>query len=126
MKAREIREHLRTLDGGWVDWATTVDTFKVGDPGVEVRAIGVGWMTYTESLKKAVELGCNVFVAHEPLFYSHREDDDSVYRFEAVKEKRRWLEESGLVVLRCHDLWDKVEGIGIPDSWAISSASTTR
>ncbi len=117
MTAHDVREHLKTLDGGWVNWDNTVDTFKTGDPSVELTGIAVGWMSYTESLKKAADLGCNLYVCHEPTFYNHHDTDERIFDFPGVQAKRDWLEESGMVVLRCHDLWDQVLRIGIPDSW---------
>lgn len=118
MTARQLRDFLKGLDGGWVDWSNTVDTFKAGDPDTEIRGIAVAWMAYTWALKRAHELDCNVFITHEPTFYSHRDDDDRVDRFDGVRAKRQWIEESGIVILRCHDLWDQFPDIGIPDSWA--------
>jgi len=118
MTARQLREFLRQLDGGWVDWNNTVDTFKAGDPDTEIRGIAVAWMAYTWALKRARDLECNVFITHEPTFYSHRDEDPRFDRFEAVLQKRRWIEENGMVVLRCHDLWDQFPDIGIPDAWA--------
>lgn len=41
MRAIEIRDYLKSLDGGWVKWEQTVDTFKAGDPQAEVRGIAV-------------------------------------------------------------------------------------
>ena len=117
MTANDVREHLKSLDGGWVDWDNTVDTFKIGDPDVELTGIAVGWMSYTESLRRAHDLGCNLFVCHEPTFYNHHDTDEKVFLHAGVRAKRDWLEESGMVVLRCHDLWDQVLDIGIPDSW---------
>jgi len=118
MKARELREYLQSMDGGWVNWEQTVDTFKSGDPETEVRGIAVGWISYTWALRKTLELGCNVFITHEPTYYDHLDRDEGVFRYESTRDKRNFVEESGLVVLRCHDLWDQVPGIGIPDSWA--------
>ena len=118
MKAREVREYLQSLDGGWVNWERTVDTFKAGDPEMEVKGIAVGWMSYTRALREALEQGCNLFITHEPTFYDHLDRDEEVFRFASAQEKRQLLEENGMVVLRCHDLWDQVPGIGIPDTWA--------
>ena len=117
MTANDVREHLKSLDGGWVDWDNTVDTFKIGDPGAELTGIAVGWMSYTESLRRAHDLGCNLFVCHEPTFYNHHDTDENVFQQAGIRAKRSWIEESGMVVLRCHDLWDQVVDIGIPDSW---------
>jgi putative NIF3 family GTP cyclohydrolase 1 type 2 len=118
MQAIDLQEYLRSLDGGWINQDQTVDTFKSGDPQAEVQGIAVGWMSYTWALKKAVESGCNVFVTHEPTYYNHFDNDAQVFDLPGVNEKRQFIEENGLVILRCHDLWDRFPQVGIPDSWA--------
>ena len=118
MKAQELREYLKSMDSGWVNWEKTVDTFKSGDAEAEIKGIAVGWMGYTWALKRALELNCNVFVTHEPTYYNHWDNDEKIFRYESVRAKRQFIEENGLVILRCHDLWDGVRDIGIPDSWA--------
>src|SRR5690242_15114277 len=117
MNARDLLAYLRRLNGGWMNLDDTVDTFKSGNPDAEVRGIAVGWMSYTWALQRAIELGCNVYVTHEPTYYDHRDSSEQMFALPAVREKRRFIEQSGLVVLRCHDLWDQYPGIGIPDSW---------
>ena len=118
MNARDVREYLKTMDGGWVNWENTVDTFKSGDPTTEVRGIAVGWMGYTWTLQRALELDCNMFITHEPTYYNHHDTDQNVFRYQGVAAKRKMIEDSELIILRCHDLWDQVPEIGIPDSWA--------
>ena len=118
MTAQDVANHLNGLDGGWVHWEETVDTFTAGDPARAVTAIAVGWKAHTWALKRAYELGCDLFVCHEPLYY-HLPDvpTDEGLHAEGVLAKERWLAETGMTVLRCHDVWDQVPGIGIPDSW---------
>ena len=118
MKAKEIQTHLRTLNGGWVDEAKTVDTFKAGDPEALVRGIAVGWMGYTWALQQAVSLGCNIFITHEPTYYDHCDSNEKIFELPRVSERRRFIEENQLVILRCHDLWDQYPVSGIPDAWA--------
>jgi hypothetical protein len=101
-----------------MDLENTVDTFKAGDPQAEVRGIAVGWMSYRWALEKALALGCNTFVTHEPTYYTHHDDDPRFFRLDAARAKRQFIEENELVILRCHDLWDQVPEVGIPDSWA--------
>jgi hypothetical protein len=101
-----------------MDLENTVDTFKSGDPSSQVTGIAVGWMSYRWALGRAVELGCNLFITHEPTYWDHRDRDQDVFSVPGTSEKRRFIEERELVVLRCHDLWDRYPGIGIPDSWA--------
>lgn len=118
MLAQNLQDYFRSLNGGWMDLEKTVDTFKSGDPSAEVRGIAVSWMSTTWALKQALELGCNVFVTHEPTYYNHHDAPDSpIFTLPGVQEKRQFIEESKLTIIRCHDLWDQVPVIGIPDSW---------
>ena len=118
MKAEDVKAYLKTMDGGWVDWENTVDTFKSGDPATEVRGIAVGWMGYTWALQHALDLDCNMFITHEPTYYNHLDTDQDIFRYQSVVAKRKMIEDNKLIILRCHDLWDQVPEIGIPDSWA--------
>lgn len=118
MQAREVRDHLLSLGRGWVDPSATWDVFHAGDPATEVRGIAVGWMSYTWALQRAIDLGCNLFVTHEPTFYGDDSTRPELQRLEGVARKRAWIERAGIAVLRCHDVWDQVKGIGVPDTWA--------
>lgn len=117
MKAIEIKEHMQAV-GTWVDWDHTCDRFIVGDPDIEVEAIAVAWQARLPALKEAVRLGCNLFITHEPVFYRHMDDDESVFSAPHAREKRRFIEENGITIFRCHDVWDRMPEVGIVDSWA--------
>ena len=117
MRAVEIDKHMRAV-GAWVDWSQTVDTFKSGDPNVNVRGIAVAWQSQWPALKAAHAAGCNLFVTHEPTFYTHRDDDPGTFGDAHAEAKRAWLAATGMVVYRCHDVWDVMPAHGIRDSWA--------
>jgi len=117
MKAQDVQDYLQSLARHWEYPTDTVDTFKAGDPQVAARGIAVGWMSYTWALQRALDLGCNVFITHEPTYYSHWDNDQDILRLASVRAKKRFIEESGLAIIRCHDLWDQIKDIGIPDSW---------
>lgn len=117
IRPRDIDCHMRTL-GTWVRWEQTVDTFKAGDPDVPVRGIAVAWQSQWPTLKAAHAAGCNLFITHEPTFYVHRDDDPGPYQDPQLDAKRAWLEQTGMVVYRCHDVWDVVPEHGVRDSWA--------
>ena len=118
MTAEDVQRFLRSLDGGWVNWDETVDTFKAGDPGGTVTGIAVSWIASIRSLAMAHRLGCNLFITHEPTFYHHAVQASEIGRTGVVARKRRLIQRTGMTVLRCHDLWDQYPGAGIPDSWA--------
>ncbi|MFX0099095.1 MAG: Nif3-like dinuclear metal center hexameric protein [Candidatus Hodarchaeota archaeon] len=124
MKAIEIFSHLKEK-GTWVNWNRTCDEFLCGDPETEVKGVAVAWMTSFSNLKKAHELGCNLFITHEAL-YAGFGNEYGVYSAHNVLleeddpwvEKGKWLEEKGMVVFRCHDVWDDFPEIGIHGAWA--------
>ncbi|MHC4330097.1 MAG: Nif3-like dinuclear metal center hexameric protein [Planctomycetota bacterium] len=117
LAAGDVHNYLRSLGAGWVDSTRTVDTFKAGSPAIPVKGIAVGWMSYFSSLRRAVELDCNLFVTHEPTYYDHRDKDQSVFEFETARKKKEFIEEHNLSIIRCHDVWDQYLKLGIPDSW---------
>jgi len=117
MTGRDIHEHFRSL-GTWVDWTSSVDGIHFGDPGSEVRGIAVGWKPYWSALRRARELGCNFFLAHESIFREGGSGDESAAAQPSEQGKLAWLRESGMVVYRCHDVWDLIPGVGVRDSWA--------
>lgn len=115
--AGEVNDYLNSLGTEWVDLSKTVDTFKSGAPEIEVKGIAVAWMSYTRALEKALELGCNLFVTHEPTYYDHWDKDEKIFRFESARKKREFIEKSGLTIIRCHDVWDQYPETGIPTGW---------
>jgi hypothetical protein len=79
-----------------------------------------------KTLKHAAEQGINTVVVHEPTFYDHWDAYDKrsisweapesakeVY-YGAIEKKKQWIEEAGLVIIRCHDVLDRVPEFGIP------------
>jgi putative NIF3 family GTP cyclohydrolase 1 type 2 len=117
LTARDVETYLRSL-GPWVDEAKTCDSFKAGDPDREVKAVAVSWMSTCGALREAQARRCDLFITHEPTFYSHYDNDPSFDADRSTIEKRKFLKETGMVVYRCHDVWDRVPEIGILDSWA--------
>jgi putative NIF3 family GTP cyclohydrolase 1 type 2 len=117
MKAREIEDYLNSLNRSVKPGHESVDGFKTGDPEAEITGIAVGWMSYTWALQEALASGCNLFITHEPTFYDHHDLNAEIERTAITRQKRQFIEQAGLVILRCHDLWDLLPEIGILDSW---------
>jgi len=114
--ARDIHEHMMGV-GTWVDWQKTCDGFKYGDPDAEITGIAVGWQSLQSELEAAHSLGCNLFITHEPTFYSHMDDDESLKMTAPARRKAEFLDRTGMVVYRCHDVWDVFPKAGVIDSW---------
>ncbi|MBN1674000.1 MAG: Nif3-like dinuclear metal center hexameric protein [Kiritimatiellae bacterium] len=115
MKAKELREHCKRV-ATWVNWEKTCDQFMHGDPEAEVKGIAVTWLATNPVLKQAARQGLNVVVAHEGAFYPQFKGTESEERHH--RQKRKLIDELGVTLMRCHDTWDRMPGIGIPDAWA--------
>jgi putative NIF3 family GTP cyclohydrolase 1 type 2 len=127
MKTRDLNAYLRARIA--VE-EPSVDRITFGDPETVVRRIGTAWMPYWKTCRAAVAAGVNVLVVHEPAFYTHWDLDEKDGRdfysapeagrkaFEKARdEKRAWLEANGLVLIRCHDVLDRLPEIGIPHAF---------
>ncbi len=119
MTAQQLSDSLHAL---WphCDPEKTVDKVIAGDPGQKINGVAVCWMPYSSTLREAASLGVNTVVAHEPTFYDHWELKKEVShpRLELAKrEKAALIDELGLTVIRCHDVWDAVQEIGVPFEW---------
>jgi putative NIF3 family GTP cyclohydrolase 1 type 2 len=117
VNAKAIREHFLGL-ADWVDPATTVDRVIIGDPEREVRRVLVTWIASFRAVRAAVRRGCDLVMTHEPTFWAHANELETMESSPLAAAKRRFIEESGLVVLRNHDVWDRMPAIGIPWAWA--------
>ncbi|MFC2125241.1 Nif3-like dinuclear metal center hexameric protein [Bacteroidota bacterium] len=115
MTAEDLNTYLRSIIE--VD-EPSVDRIVIGDPNTEITKIGTAWMPYWKTLKKAVEAGVNTLVVHEPAFYTHWDLDAKIPAKDnyshVIEDKKKWIEDNGLVIIRCHDVLDKVPEWGIP------------
>jgi len=123
LRAKDVAAHLRSL----AEVAEpSVDRIVIGDPETEVLDIGTCWLPYWETCRQAVGDGVNLLVVHEPPFYTHWDlDEKSPDLFaasatgkeaygKAVRGKKDWILTNKLVIIRCHDVEDKIGGFGIP------------
>jgi putative NIF3 family GTP cyclohydrolase 1 type 2 len=121
--ALDLQNYLRSLIV--VDEPST-DRIIIGDPETKIRKIGTCWMPHWELCREAVQKGVNVLVTHEPTFYTHwdleadkrdylaaAEPARSAYMAQRDK-KAQWIRDNGLVIIRCHDVMDKLGEIGMP------------
>ena len=102
---------LTTIPGA--PFAETVDVIKAGDPSQEVTGIVTTFLGTQAVMQKAIDLGANFVITHEPVYYNHLDkidwlQDDPVYR-----AKRKLIDDHGLVVWRFHDYWHSHEPDGI-------------
>ena len=119
MRCIDIHENFRK-HGNWVNWKRTTDTFKAGDPEKPVHTIAVAWKPSWGALGEAHGRGADLFVAHESICVNAvngSPEPEVVFALDSERPKFDWLAETGLVVYRCHDFWDRFPGQGIRWAW---------
>lgn len=124
MKAEEILDRFLSV-ASWVDRASTVDKIIMGDPQKNIRKILVSLYPDLRAVKYAIDNSFDMLITHEPTFWNHSAELENLDKMEDNSPKKRaglmkkkLIDDSGLVILRNHDVWDRMPGIGIPWAWA--------
>jgi putative NIF3 family GTP cyclohydrolase 1 type 2 len=100
--AREIVERIQK--NVTCEWAKdTVDTFKAGNPDDPVTGVAVVCMPTLSALQQAADSGCNFIIAHEPIFYNHKDEISDLENDPVLKTKRDFIRDHRLIVWRFHD-----------------------
>jgi len=81
----------------------TCDVVKIGNADEECSGIILTCFASMEVIQKAVQEKANLIICHEPLFYSHEDTTDWLEGDPVYEEKKKLLEENGIVVYRDHD-----------------------
>ena len=86
-----------------IDEETTRDKVLYGD--VEKECTGVVTCIWASSnvIRKAHELGANLIISHEALFWNHGDHTDWLEDNEIFQKKKALLDETGITVWRDHD-----------------------
>jgi putative NIF3 family GTP cyclohydrolase 1 type 2 len=87
----------------------TVDVVKAGDPSQRCTGVVTTFLGTLEVLRKAVGLGANLVISHEPVFYNHLDETAWLSGDRVYGAKRRFIDDSRLVVWRAHDSWHSLK-----------------
>jgi putative NIF3 family GTP cyclohydrolase 1 type 2 len=116
--ALDLQNFLRTL---YKIEEPSCDRIIIGKPDTPIKKVVTIWTPYWKTLKQAKEAGANVLVVHEPTFYNHWDLDGDTDHLEAgeayeeaIEEKKAWIEENNMVIIRSHDVPDIMKETGIP------------
>lgn len=81
----------------------TVDTLKTGEAEQQVKAVAVTFMASYEVIEKAIQLGVELIITHEPTFYCHTDETDWLEHDPIYQAKRRLIDEHHIAIWRFHD-----------------------
>lgn len=110
MKISELIEviknyHKGDVDGVTIDDETTRDQILYGDPNVDCTGIITTCWATIEVIKETIKKNANFIICHEALFWNHGDKQDWLIenKNQVYFEKRKLLDEYGIVVWRDHD-----------------------
>ena len=86
-----------------IDDATTRDQVTYGSTDQECTGIVTCIWPTADVIRRAMELGANLVIAHEALFWNHGDHQDVVADNRTYRAKKALLDEWGGTVWRCHD-----------------------
>jgi putative NIF3 family GTP cyclohydrolase 1 type 2 len=110
--ARQVIEQMKShLTCPWNK--ETVDTFKSGNPNDAVTGIAVGMFADMATLRKAVANKCNLVIVHEPTFYNHLDNTESLKNDPVYQQKMAYINQHKLIIFRFHDHWHQTAPDGI-------------
>ncbi|MFN8239462.1 MAG: Nif3-like dinuclear metal center hexameric protein [Bacteroidales bacterium] len=96
----------------------TVDVFKTGNPSDKVTGIVTCMFATMDVLQKAVELKCNLIIAHEPLFYNHEDKTIQFTGDQVFEAKKKFIANNKLIIWRFHDYIHMMKPDGISTGMA--------
>jgi putative NIF3 family GTP cyclohydrolase 1 type 2 len=110
MTIQEVIDSMKAYHKGeWggkkIDDETTRDKVLYGDTSVECTGIVTTCWATVDVIKKAAELGANLIISHEALFWNHGDHTDWLKENhnETFEKKSALLDEAGIAVWRDHD-----------------------
>lgn len=103
MKISEIIDKLEAYHGPLEPERRTCDIVQYGDPDQVCTGIVLSCCPTAEVIRKAAELGCNLIIGHEPLFYDGWDETDWLQDNCVYQAKKQLLDRLGIVVYRDHD-----------------------
>lgn len=96
-----MNSFISQVPGGAI--ANTVDTLKAGSQDTVVTGIVTSMFATIDIIKKAISLGANFIIVHEPTFYNHVDDTSWLQKDEVYKYKIDLLNKHQIAVWRNHD-----------------------
>ena len=105
MKNREVIEKILAYHPDLGPDYNGCDDWKCGDPDDECTGVVTAMVATQNVVRRAIELGANLIVVHEPTFYTSEDGPGWFEDFpNAVYEQKRCLlDDNGIAVWRDHD-----------------------
>lgn len=101
--AVKVSDVLAAVTAGISPAEDTVDGLLAGSPDTVVKGIAVTFLATHEIIEKARDIGANLIISHEGIYFSHWDIRDKLRADPVFRDKSRFIEECGMSVIRLHD-----------------------
>ena len=91
----------------------TVDTLKSGSPDMVVTGIVTTMFATIDVIRKAIDLGANFIIVHEPTFYNHVDATEWIKDDDVLQYKIDLLNKHNIAVWRNHDTIHQLKPDGV-------------
>ena len=91
----------------------TVDTLKSGSPDMVVTGIVTTMFATIDVIRKAIGLGANFIIVHEPTFYNHVDATEWIKDDDVLQYKIDLLNKHNIAVWRNHDTIHQLKPDGV-------------
>lgn len=102
MNVREVVELVLNLNGGR-KFDKTCDQLIEGDWNSEVTGTAVTFMATVDVIRKAIEMGCNLIITHEPTYFTGADRLEWLKNDETYHRKKALINENKISIWRYHD-----------------------
>jgi putative NIF3 family GTP cyclohydrolase 1 type 2 len=99
----KVSDVYKVLTSGMAPIENTVDGILAGSPEAAVKGIAVTFLATQEIIEKARDMGVNLIISHEGIYFSHWDKRDQLGSDQVYTDKSRLIEECGMSVIRFHD-----------------------
>ena len=99
----KVSDVYKKLTSGMAPSENTVDGLLAGSPDTPVKGIAVTFLATQEIIEKARDMGANLIISHEGIYFSHWDNRDKLDTDQVFRDKSRLIEKCGMSIIRFHD-----------------------
>ena len=103
MKAQQIIDMILTDSCGDFRLDKTCDIIVGGSGDMEVTGIATTFMATVDVIRKAIDLGANMIITHEPTYFNGPDHIDWLEGDPIYAAKKKLIEDNGMIIWRYHD-----------------------
>lgn len=103
MKVCEVIEAILQETCGDQRLSPTCDIISIGDKEREVTGIVTTFMATVDVINKAIELGANFIITHEPTWFNASDEEEWCQKDSVYLAKKKLIEDNNLTIWRFHD-----------------------